>query len=241
MTEILTFLPGTMCDQRLWQPVWSALGPRFSCDYVAVESEPTRAGMLGLVHSAASAGDPLHIVAFSMGGYLALEYALDNPGRVASLITVGSSAFGLTQQEAADRIRALELLEKHDYRGMATTRLNQFVHPSHQSDPAVVDLIRAMDRDLGKPVLMAQLKETSTRTSLAPRLPELDIPILLIGADGDPFVPWSSIEQMATLIPGARALMAQDAGHMMPLEQPDWLAARIAEFHAGISTGGTTQ
>lgn len=232
MPGILTFLPGTMCDQRLWQPVWTALGPRFSKDYVAVETQATRAGMMGLIHSAASAGDPLHLVAFSMGGYLALEYALDNPGRVASLITVGSSAFGLTDTEKAERVRALELLARHDYRGMPTARLNQFVHPSRQADPAVVDVIRAMDHDLGKPVLVAQLKETSTRQSLAPRLAELDIPVLLIGADSDPFVPWSAIEKMSGLIPNARKQLARNAGHMIPLEQPEWLAAEIARFHA---------
>lgn len=88
-----------------------------------------------------------------------------------------------------------------------------------------------MDRDLGKAVLVAQLTETSTRASLAPRLPELDILVLLIGADSDPFVPWASIERMAALIPGAQAIKAENAGHMIPLEQPDWLAARIADFH----------
>jgi pimeloyl-ACP methyl ester carboxylesterase len=232
MAEILTFLPGTMCDQRLWKPVWQRLIPRFSCDYVSVETQTTRAGMLNLIHSVASMGEPLHLVAFSMGGYLAFEYALANPGRVASLITVASSAFGLTDREKADRARAIAMLERHDYRGMPTTRLNQFVHPSRQSDPAVTDTIRAMDRDLGKPVLMAQLKETSTRASLAARLPELEIPILLIGADSDPFVPTSAIDQMAELIPNARSLIARDAGHMIPLEQPDWLADRIAEFHS---------
>lgn len=232
MAGILTFLPGTMCDQRLWAPVRAKLEPRFSTDYVAIESEATREGMLGLIHSAASTGDPLHLVAFSMGGYLALQYALDNPGRVSSLITVASSAFGLTEAEAAERVRALDLLAKHEYRGIPPARLNQFVHPSRRSDPAVVDVIRAMDRDLGKAVLVAQLTETSTRTSLAPRLPELDIPVLLIGADSDPFVPWTSIERMAALIPDAQAVRAENAGHMIPLEQPDWLAARIADFHA---------
>lgn len=235
MAEILTFLPGTMCDQRLWAPVWQRLNPRFSCDYVATETEKTREGMLGLIHSAASVGEPLHLVAFSMGGYLAFEYALANPGRVASLITVASSAFGLTDKEKADRVRSLPMLEKHDYRGMPPARLNQFVHPSRRSDPAVVDVIRAMDRELGKPVLMAQLKETSTRASLAPRLPELDIPVLLIGADSDPFVPVSAIDQMAALIPNARGIIAREAGHMVPLEQPDWLAEQIAEFHAGAA------
>ena len=103
VAEILTFLPGTMCDQRLWAPVWQRLIPRFSCDYVPTETQPTREGMLGLIHSAASVGEPLNLVAFSMGGYLALEYALANPGQVASLVTIGSSAFGLTDQEKADR------------------------------------------------------------------------------------------------------------------------------------------
>jgi pimeloyl-ACP methyl ester carboxylesterase len=234
MSGILTFLPGTMCDQRVWQPVRQRLEPQFSTDYVAIETESTRQGMLGLIHSAASTGDPLHLVAFSMGGYLALEYALENPGRVASLVTVASSAFGLTEDEAAERVRALDLLAKHEYRGIPQARINQFVHPSHQADPAVADVIRAMDRDLGKPVLVAQLKETSTRTSLAPRLGELDIPVLLIGADSDPFVPWRSIERMGELIPGARILEARDAGHMIPLEQPDWLAKQIRDFEAGL-------
>jgi len=234
MPGILTFLPGTMCDQRVWQPVRQRLEPTFSTDYVAIETETTRQGMLDLIHSAALVGEPLHLVAFSMGGYLALEYALDNPGRVASLITVASSAFGLTEEEAAERVRALDLLAKHDYRGIPQARINQFVHPSHRADPAVADVIRAMDRDLGKPVLMAQLKETSTRVSLAPRLPELDIPVLLIGADSDPFVPWRSIERMGELIPHARILEAEDAGHMIPLEQPDWLASRIREFELSL-------
>ena len=117
--------------------------------------------------------------------------------------------------------------------GMPPTRLNQFVHPSRQADPQVVDVIRAMDRDLGKAVLVAQLKETSTRPSLAPRLAELEIPVLLVGADSDPFAPWETIERMAALIPGAKAVLANNAGHMVPLEQPDWLAQQIVEFHAG--------
>jgi pimeloyl-ACP methyl ester carboxylesterase len=234
MTHNLAFLPGTMCDQRVWAPVRALLEPRFSTSYVATETQPTRAGMLELIDSAARASGALHLVAFSMGGYLALDYALAHPGRVASLVTVASSAFGLTEREAAERVRALELLEKHEYRGISPARINQFVHPTRQSDPAVVDVIRAMDRDLGKTVLVNQLRETSTRASLAPRLGELAIPALFIGADADPFVSWESIEQMAALTPGAQSVRADAAGHMIPLEQPDWLAGRIAAFHASV-------
>ena len=231
MTHNLAFLPGTMCDRRVWAPVRALLEPRFSTTYVATETRATRAGMLELIDSAARAGGPLHLVAFSMGGYLALDYALNHPGRVASLVTVASSAFGLTEREAAERVRALELLEKHEYRGISPARINQFVHPTRQSDPAIVDVIRAMDRDLGKEVLVNQLRETSTRASLGPRLGELAIPALFIGAEADPFVSWESIQRMAQLTPGAQMVRADGAGHMIPLEQPDWLAGRIAAFH----------
>lgn len=234
MPRTLTFLPGTMCDQRLWGPVRTRLDPRFSTAYAPIEHQATREGMLALLASAAESA-PLHLVAFSMGGYLALEFALENPDRVASLITVGSSAFGLADTEKAERVRALELLAKYDYRGIATSRLQQFVHPSHWATPEVVDVIRAMDHDLGKATLVAQLKETSARDSLAPGLWQLEIDVLLIGADNDPFVPWSAIKEMTRLIPRAQSALAKDAGHMVPLEQPDWLAAEIARFHEGIA------
>lgn len=234
MPRTLAFLPGTMCDERVWAPVRQRLSPRFPSIYLATETRPTREGMLELIDSAAREAGPLHLVAFSMGGYLALAYALDHPGQVASIVTVATSAFGLSAKEAAERVRALDLLEKHEYRGISPARINQFVHPAHQSDPEVVDVIRAMDRDLGKTVLVNQLRETSARTSLAPRLPELSLPVLFIGADGDPFVPWESIERMAALVPGALAARAYAAGHMVPLEQPDWLANRIAAFHASF-------
>lgn len=235
MPPNLAFLPGTMCDQRVWAPVRERLEPCFSGHYIATETQATREAMLAMIDSTAMASGPLHLVAFSMGGYLGLDYALTRPDRVASLITVASSAFGLTPEEAADRVRALDLLEKHEYRGISQARINQFVHHSHQSDAKVVDVIRAMDRDLGKQVLMNQLKETSQRASLAPRLPGLAIPALFIAADNDPFVSPETVERMAQLAPSAATDIAREAGHMIPLEQPDWLAGRIVTFHEELA------
>lgn len=48
MAGNLTFLPGTMCDQRVWAPVRARLEPQFSTDYIAIETERTREAMLGL-------------------------------------------------------------------------------------------------------------------------------------------------------------------------------------------------
>jgi pimeloyl-ACP methyl ester carboxylesterase len=232
MPARLTFVPGTMCDRRVWAPVWRALGYADDPAYIPVETRLTREAIRAAFDEAAADG-PMNLVAFSMGGYLSLEYALDHPTRVRSLVTVCSSAFGLSAREKADRARAIDFLSAHAYRGIGQGRINQFVHPSRQTDPAVAGVMRDMDRDLGVEVLKAQLRETSARDSLEARLAEIACPVLLIGADGDQLVAWSEIARMHDLIAGGALEQARDAGHMLPLEQPDWLAQRIAAFHAG--------
>jgi hypothetical protein len=68
MPAQLSFIPGTMCDACVWSPVWRELGPQWFCDYLPIETELTREGMMDLIASAGSVGDPLNLVAFSMGG-----------------------------------------------------------------------------------------------------------------------------------------------------------------------------
>lgn len=226
--KTLSFIPGTMCDARVWAPVRQRLADRFETAYLPIETQLTRAGMMAVIENAQA---PLNLVAFSMGGYLALTHALKHPGRVASLIVVGSSPFSLSDAELAQRRRAVDYLSTHPYAGATPGRLAQFVHPSRRSDPAVIDIVRAMDLDLGHDVVVAQLKETSVRIDLSPRLGELSCPVLVIGADSDPFVPLDTLYRMHALIPGSRIAEARDAGHMIPLEQPDWLARQIADFY----------
>jgi pimeloyl-ACP methyl ester carboxylesterase len=226
----LTFVPGTMCDARLWSRVIASLGGRIDVRHLPLETALTRPDIHALFEDAASSG-PVDFVAFSMGGYFALEFGLAHPDRVRSMILIGSSAFGLEAHEAEERVRAIKLLETHAYRGIGTTRLRQFVHRSHWNDETVIETIRVMDHDLGQRVLIAQLKETSARASLELRLHEVAAKTLVIGADQDELVPFSQIERMHDLIPGSEIAQASNAGHMVPLEQPEWLAEQIARFH----------
>lgn len=231
MTIALTFLPGTMCDWRVWAPVWAELGDDAATGYVALETQRTRDRMRALIAMAGDTDGPLHLIGFSMGGYFALEYALEQPANVASLVMVCASAFGLTPAELAERQRAIEYLSTHDYHGMTQSRLNQFVHPTRNMDPAVAGVMRAMDKDLGKEVLLGQLKETSRRVDLGPRLGELAMPVLLLGADADNFSPPPTLEKMAGFMPDARLAVAANGGHMITLEQPAWVAAQLNSFY----------
>lgn len=234
MGKTLHFVPGTMCDARVWQPVRDRVSSGFETAYIPLETARNAAEFRERFHQAFAAQDaPLHLVAFSMGGYLALEFAIDHPDKIASVITVCSSAFGLHDAEKKQRKAAIDYLEKHTYRGIADARIRQMVHPDHFRDEQLKQTMRDMDRDIGLDILKIQLRETSDRVDLYPRLSEIQCPALILGADEDPFLTPEQRAQMAEALPHGQSAGAENSGHMLPLEQPDWLAQQIIFFHSG--------
>lgn len=225
------FLPGMMCDQQLWEAVWSELPAAWELRYIPMEQCADRASMLDLM--AEKTGDePVHMVGFSMGGYLALEYGLNRPAAYRSLTLVGASAFGLPAPERERRMKYLPLLAQGGYKGISRHRIAQFVHPDKVDDPAVGGVVREMDARLGKETLIRQISSGSLRESYLGDLHRLTCPTQLIGAEGDQIIKPSSLRKMEARIADVRLHLLADTGHMIPLERPQQLAALLQEFIA---------
>jgi pimeloyl-ACP methyl ester carboxylesterase len=230
-SPIVYFLPGMMCDRRLWQQVWQGLPSTWVLHHLALEDCASREEMKALVTDAL-ARQPGHVVAFSMGGYLALEQALNHPQGYHSLTMVGASAFGLSQAEQERRTKYLPMLENGQYKGISRHRLAQFVHPDKLDDPLVGGVVRAMDAALGKPTLIHQIRSSSLRESFLDELPRLQVRTQLIGAEGDQLIRPQSLRLMEERIPDVRLTLLPDTGHMIPLERPQEVAALLRDFIA---------
>ena len=222
----LDCIPGTLCDQRLWSRLAPALGDAIDLRHVPLHQARTRAQMQALIasHSAPQA----HLVGFSLGAYLALEHALAHPQRVKSLTLIANSAQGLLPAEIETRQRIVTMLERNAYTGITRQRLRELLHPSHLDDASITGLIQQMGLDLGKDVLLAQFITTIDRPDLMARLPELDFPVLIVGAEDDKLVHPDDLRAMAALLPQATLHLFKDnTGHMIPLEAPQALASAI--------------
>jgi len=88
----LDLIPGTLCDERLWSPLATALGEAYDCNYIPLQQAGTRQQMQKLIasHSARQS----HLVGFSLGAYLAIEHAVTHPERIKSLTLIANSAKG---------------------------------------------------------------------------------------------------------------------------------------------------
>jgi pimeloyl-ACP methyl ester carboxylesterase len=61
-------------------------------------------------------------------------------------------------------------------------------------------------------------------------LPQLKIPVLVLGAKEDKAIPPEISQDMAEQIPGAKLCMVAGAGHMVNIEQPDAFNAALLDF-----------
>lgn len=228
----LDLIPGTLCDQRLWGKLVPLLPAGLEASHVPLFKARTRAQMHSLI--AARTAPAAHIVAFSMGAYLALEHALAHPDRVASLVLISNSARGLRPEEKERRQRSMAVLEKHAFAGTTPSQLRSFVLPAHLDDPSIAGVILQMSLDLGKETMLAQFAASMERSDLMARLPELRCPVMIVGSEEDAMVSAADLRAMAEQVPGAKLGIIRGSGHMIPLEAPEALRDALVAFYSGV-------
>ncbi len=226
MSRPTLFLPGTLCDERVWLPVWQRLS-LFQRRYVPLQWASSKEEMLALTSDRVLDDEKVHLVGFSMGGYMAATWAIQHKSQVASLTMIGASPYGLTEEEEKRRAQLVTMLKKGSFQPDKPAYISRFVHPSHQNNPEVAGVVRDMGKDLGAATLLAHTTATTPRPSIIDKLKHCPFPVNIIAAKEDEVVPYSSLEQAATAISSGNLITVEGAGHMCLLEQPDTLAQSI--------------
>lgn len=220
------FIPGTMCDRRLWHKVEEKLEGReiYHCTYSSAE---TLEEMQDCVLQQAPKGTS-HLVGFSLGGFLAMMAAMKEPQLFKSLTIIAASPTGLSASEKKLRQQNASMLKNFTYKGMSHTRLAQFVHPRNIEDTSITGTILTMEKDLGQEVLLRQLMAPLDRPDLSNMIEKLPFPVTFIMAVADQMVSYPEIKNQVTKYPNIQLHSIKDCGHMIPLEAPAMLGKLLA-------------
>ncbi len=173
-----------------------------------------------------------HVAGFSMGGGIALQFALDNPGRVLSLALMDAAVPGFVYSDAfATTIEALVRAVRAEGWRSAAQRL-WLTHPMFaglRRHPAMFDVVQELV--LAYPARDYQTDQPEPAgPEVVDRLHTLRPPVLvMVGAeDLDDFL--LAAQVVAANAPHARLEIVPDAGHMLPLERPEETNRRLLAF-----------
>ncbi|MDN4501960.1 alpha/beta hydrolase [Alteromonadaceae bacterium BrNp21-10] len=233
MSESLpvVFLPGTLCDERVWLPVWQRLDIA-DRRYVPLQWAETLEQMTGLTEHAVE-DEKVHLIGFSLGGYIAALYALANPQNIASLTLIGFNPRGLPEKEMQQRQDLIKRLQLGKVKPMNTARLNQFIDAQHPQADTIRQQIQEMEQDLGNAVLKYQLQAASERGDMIAALNGCTFPINIVAAEHDKIAPSQALHQAQQKISASQWWPISQSGHMMPLEQPQVLADLLQQIIQG--------
>jgi pimeloyl-ACP methyl ester carboxylesterase len=184
----------------------------------------------------------VHLVGESMGGGVALTYALDDPERVATLTLV--DAYGLGGRLPGGRLAVLvgdsDLLNDLTWwllrRSRLATRLalRAAVAPGRLTRDLVDDARTELRRpDAGRAwrrFQRSELRPAGLRTNHLDDLPDLGVPTLVLHGELDPLVPVSWAVRAGGLLPDAEVRVLPGCGHWPPRERPDAVTGRLAAF-----------
>ena len=178
-----------------------------------------------------------HVVGLSRGGSIALDFALEYPERVLSLVVAagGVGGYESPDEAPAETWDAAEaLLTARNWEGLADWETAYWADgPGQRADR--VPEVRAQVHDWVLGNYRAEKEEGQPRPLDPPaeqRLAELRAPLLVIlGTLDDPGTT-ESMRHLADHVPGAR-LEAFEAAHMLNLEHPERFNALLREHFSG--------
>lgn len=233
------FIPGTMCDERLWTQVWKTLTPLLPKKTELIHLPiPSLESIDEITKSLiTNIDDNSFIVGFSLGGYFASEIAVKHPAKVSKVLLVSNMSSALPEKENKERMRTIQWIKANGYTGIPDKRINDLLSPVAHNNENIKKVIKAMDNTMGKDVLLNQLDVTTKRANLLPKLCGLTCPIKFYVGDSDCLVKIERIESYInqTQQKNKSLEVIENTGHMLPLEQPDELAHTIAKYFTDSS------
>jgi 3-oxoadipate enol-lactonase len=174
-----------------------------------------------------------HVGGLSLGAGIATRFALAHPRRVRSLlVTNSSSAVGLplSVDNLVMRARSIEVTLSKGMDAMAEFAMtaNPNVANRLALDPSSKEEFYAYYRRLTPIGYANSLRALLAMDHIAARLPELRMPVLLIGGDRDPSL--GPMRVMHRRVRGSKLVVLSPASHFANRDQPEAWNRAAVEF-----------
>lgn len=176
--------------------------------------------------------DKAILVGHSMGSMVAQRFAVDHPERLSGLVLMGSFTTlhedaGITAFYEADIAPLADPIDPVFAREWQLSTLARPMPPAHLE--TVVEETRKVPSRVWREAFMAFLKTPDFSEALG----NVRVPALVMWGDRDAYAPREAQQRLLSLMPHARLVVYEGAGHGFHWEDADRFVADLAPFLVG--------
>jgi 3-oxoadipate enol-lactonase len=192
-----------------------------------------------------------HLVGHSLGGAVALQYALLFPGRLESLFLVSPApAQGMPNLTVDFKTRYVMNLpplsgtedlppflgNSHVNRAILSRVLTSITPQLDHDNPSFFALIE--DAVRVAPETVQGVVRSLQNWNVEKQLPGLYLPVMILWGDRDPVIERRPLERMAAVLPRAELIVWEGTGHAPQLEQPERFRSLLSLVISGSAAIG---
>ena len=237
------FLHAGVADARMWRSQVDVLARQFDVitpdmrGFGASELRPEEwspvEDLLGLVDELHL--KPAHLVGCSVGGGLAIDFALEHGERISKLVLVAPGVGGLPPDPSdATLWEEVERAEKSgDVDAMLRAEARLWLDGPTRPEGYVRDPVRKFMVEMNGSNVGQDWEHAPTRKLEPPaadRLQEITAPTLLIVGDHDLATVYKAADLVTEKVPHVRKVVIHDAAHLPNLEHPDEFNRVVLDF-----------
>lgn len=225
MTLPALFVPGTLCDQAVYEPMLAHL-----------DLEPNHAPPIDWPDVASAANALLDCaprrflgIGFSLGGFVLLELLRRAPERLLGMVFIASNPLPLRPGKADGRRADATLARERGVSAVIARLWPNYVAPHRLDNVEIRSAIEAMAERVGVERFVKQTELGITRPDSRDTLRSATLPILALCGAVDRAGPPGS-RQSFEEITRVRVVEFAKTGHFIPLEAPQHAAAAITSW-----------
>ncbi|KTC87245.1 alpha/beta fold hydrolase [Legionella drozanskii] len=212
----ILFIPGLLCTSEVWGGL-NLLRNDFDCFDADVSRNNSIFGMSEDTISmiAQEAENSIVAIGISMGGYVALNLALQHIRQIKMLVLINTSSHAVAPETVSNRLEMIEYVKEGRFSEVLKSSKGYcFFKTSKETD----ELEIRMGISVGADAYINQQTAIISREDLTNRLQEINIQTLIISGKNDQILPVEDSYEMFDLITDSKLVAYSNCGHLSTLE-----------------------
>jgi 3-oxoadipate enol-lactonase len=175
--------------------------------------------------------EPIVLIGFSMGGYIAWQFIRKYANRLRALVQCDTKSAADTEEARAGRIKMAENVAE-----WGSGRVAEMMGPkllakeTFEKRPEIMEEIRRVVENTAPAAIAAAQRGMAARPDVGSLLPTISVSTLILVGAADAISPPAEMRKIADAIPAATYVEIPSSGHMTTMENLQAVNEAFSEF-----------